>query len=65
MKEQGIDSCMQGALGQYPDPIRELLGLPESHGILFGMSFGYAKDGAEANQCRTDREPVSNAVTFI
>ena len=65
MKEQGIDSCMQGALGQYPDPIRELLGMPESQGILFGMSFGYAKDDADANQCRTEREPVDNAVTFI
>jgi len=65
LKEQGIDSCMQGALGQFPDPVREFLGLPEGRGILFGMSFGYADENAPANKCRTDRAELTDAVTFV
>lgn len=65
LKEQGIDSCMQGALGQFPQPVHEFLGLPEGRGILFGMSFGYADDAADANKCRTDRASLEDAVSFI
>ncbi|MFC3093796.1 nitroreductase [Alteromonas sediminis] len=65
MYEEGISSCMQGALGQFPNPIKSLCELPEERGILFGMSFGYADSKADANQARTVREPVSNSVLFI
>jgi nitroreductase len=65
MTENGIASCMQGALGQFPDPVKEVLGLPEERGILFGMSFGYADDKADANKTRTDREALDNAVQFF
>ncbi|AHK16207.1 nitroreductase [Thalassolituus oleivorans] len=65
LKEKGIDSCMQGALGQFPDPIREFLGLPEGRGVLFGMSFGYSDENAPANKCRTDRAELTDAVTFV
>lgn len=64
LKEQGISSCMQGALGQFPDPIREMFQLPEERGILFGMSFGYADEGVAANTARTEREKLENSVTF-
>lgn len=65
LKEKGIDSCMQGALGQFPQPVHEFLQLPEGRGILFGMSFGYADENADANKCRTDRADLADAVTFI
>lgn len=65
MTEQGISSCIQGALGQFPDPIREFLNIPEERGILFGISFGYADEKAAVNSTRTDREPVENSVIFL
>jgi len=65
MTENGISSCMQGALGQFPDPVREALGIPEERGILFGMSFGYADENAPVNKTRTDREPIENSVVFL
>lgn len=65
MKERGIDSCMQGALGQFPQPVKEYLELPEERGILFGMSFGYEDDKADANRARTDRADLETAVRFI
>ncbi|WP_286267632.1 nitroreductase [Thalassotalea atypica] len=65
MTEKGVASCMQGALGQFPDPVREVLGIPEQRGILFGMSFGYADDSAPANSAKTEREQLDNAVSFF
>ena len=65
MIERGISSCMQGALGMFPDPARRMFGLPDEVGILFGMSFGYADPDAPANNARTDRLPVDNAVRFF
>jgi nitroreductase len=64
LEENGIQSCMQGALGQFPGPVKELLNIPESRGILFGMSFGYADDHP-ANACRTDRVSLDEGVTFF
>ncbi|MEO0971739.1 MAG: nitroreductase [Pseudomonadota bacterium] len=64
MHEEGLATCMQGALGQFPDPIREMFALPEGRGVLFGMSFGYADANAPANRARTDREPLANSVVF-
>jgi nitroreductase len=65
MTEQGIASCLQGALGQFPDPVREFLEIPDDHGILFGMSFGYPDDEAPVNTARTDRDHLASSVTFV
>ncbi|MFT5297378.1 MAG: nitroreductase [Colwellia sp.] len=65
LAEHGLSSCMQGALGQFPDPIKAALNLPEQRGILFGMSFGYADKSAAVNNTRTEREDMANAVTFF
>jgi nitroreductase len=65
MAEQGIASCMQGALGQFPDPVRDMLNIPPERGILFGMSFGYADESAPVNTTRTDREPLDESVCFV
>ena len=64
MSEAGISSCMQGALGQFPGPAKELLKIPDDVGILFGMSFGYADKEAKVNQARTERETISQSVIF-
>lgn len=65
MAEHGISNCMQGALGQFPDPVRKILKLPNERGILFGMSFGYADESAAINKTRTARETLDNAVAFF
>jgi nitroreductase len=65
LTEHGLSSCMQGALGQFPDPVKNALNLPEQRGVLFGMSFGYADENAPVNNTRTDREDIENAVSFF
>ncbi|WP_281647975.1 nitroreductase [Parendozoicomonas sp. Alg238-R29] len=64
LQEHGISNCMQGALGQFPGPIHEMFDLPESRGVLFGMSFGYADDNADANNAKTTREELESSVLF-
>lgn len=65
MIEEGIASCLQGALGQYPDPVRKFLKIPDDHGILFGMSFGYADESAPVNTAHPDRAPLEASVNFV
>ena len=65
MQEKGIGSCMQGALGQYPGPAREMLGIPEERGILFGMSFGYIDETKPENKIDVGREALGDAVQFL
>lgn len=64
LEEAGIQSCMQGALGQFPEPVEKVFNIPEDHGILFGMSFGYADETHPANKARTDRAGLDDAVAF-
>lgn len=63
--ERGIASCMQGALGMYPEPARAMFGLGDEVGILFGMSFGYPDTDAPANRACTDRVALKAAVSFL
>jgi nitroreductase len=65
MMEEGISSCMQGALGQFPGPVRDFFSIPEGQGILFGMSFGYEDKTAKVNTTRTERVPLEDSVTFL
>ncbi|TQV73138.1 nitroreductase [Aliikangiella marina] len=65
MADNNIDYCFQGALGMYPDPVKNILGIPDEVGILFGMSFGYADDSAAANNTRTVRENLESSVYFF
>lgn len=64
LASRGIASCAQGALGLYTGIVRDHLGLPADHGLLFGISFGYEDETAPANQARTVRAPLAEAVRF-
>jgi nitroreductase len=64
-QEAGISSCMQGALGQFPQPIREQFSIADDVGILFGMSLGYAKTNAPVNTAKTGRVELGQSVQFF
>ncbi|MDZ7645540.1 MAG: nitroreductase [Woeseiaceae bacterium] len=65
MVERGLASCPQGALAFFPDPVREIAGIPDDHGILCGLSFGYADEAATINQARMDRDPLDRTVRLV
>lgn len=64
MAERGIGSIAQGALGSYPDPVREIAEIPEGNGIMFGLSFGYEAPDELINTVRMPREPLDVIATF-
>jgi nitroreductase len=61
---RGIASCAQGALGLFPEIIREQLGIAAHYKLLFGVSFGYEDPGIKANAARVGRAPLDDAVRF-
>jgi nitroreductase len=60
----GVDSIAQAALASYPNFVREYFGLPQNRKLVCGISFGYAYEQHAINKYRTERAPVSTAVTF-
>ena len=64
MTANGIASCAQGTLRNYPDFVREVFGLEDEIKILFGISFGYADETMPVNRARTDRAPLAETVQF-
>ena len=61
---RGVASCAQGALGLFPDIVREHLGVPANYKLLFGVSFGYENPESKANATRVGRASLDDAVTF-
>ncbi|WP_456414890.1 nitroreductase [Thiolapillus sp.] len=54
----GLGSCPQASTADYPDAVREILGIAEQNLLLCGMALGYADEKHPVNQYRTAREPV-------
>jgi nitroreductase len=65
MQAHGVSCCAQGALAFYPGPIRELLKIDDSLGIVVGLSFGYEDQQQPVNNTVTTRAPMSEVVTFL
>lgn len=63
--ERGVACCPQASLSAHPDAIRAMLSIPESDGILFGISIGYEDGAAPANACRTERATLDANVRFL
>ena len=63
--EYGLASCPQGALAFFPDPIHRICNIPDEHGVICGISFGYADEDAQINQVKMSRAELDDMVTLI
>lgn len=63
--EEGLASCAQAALGEYPAVVKAALGYPDDCILLGGMALGYEKSDAAANSYRTPREDVRTFTRFF
>lgn len=63
--EEGLATCPQAALGEYPDIVREFLGYPDDTILVCGMAMGYEDTRAKANSYRTPREDVHEFTRFF
>ncbi len=64
MTARGVASCAQGALGLYPDIVRQHLCVGADQRLLFGISFGYEDPGVRANDARVERARIDDVVHF-
>lgn len=63
--EQGLATCPQAALGEYPDIVKKELGYPQDSILLCGMALGYEDTDAIVNSYRTPRENVHTFTRFF
>ena len=56
--EEGLASCPQAALGEYPQIVKQTLGYPDENILICGMALGYEDPSASVNSYRTPREEV-------
>lgn len=63
--EEGLATCPQAALAEYPQIVRTFLNYPENSLLLGGMALGYADESAPVNSYRTPREEVESFTRFF
>ena len=63
--EEGLATCPQAALAEYPDIIRQTLNYPASKHIVCGIALGYEDKDAAVNQYRTEREVIEKFTDFF
>lgn len=56
----GLATCPQASLAEYPDIVREVLGLTADRAVVCGMALGYPDPDAAVNSFRTEREAVES-----
>lgn len=64
-EELGLSSCIQAALAEYPQLVREHLGYEDDNLLLCGMALGYQDANAIINSYRTVREDVEQFTRFF
>ena len=63
--EEGLATCPQAALGEFPAIVKSSLGYPQDSILLCGMSLGYEDTDALVNSYRTPREEVDTFTQYF
>lgn len=63
--DQGLASCPQASIADYPEIIKAELGYPEETVLLCGMALGYEDKDALVNSYRTSREDVDSFTRYF
>jgi len=64
-REHGLGSCPQASTSDYPDLVREKLGVSDNFDLMCGLSLGYPDDSKPVNQYRTARENVEDFTSWF
>lgn len=63
--EQGLATCPQASLADYPDIIKPALGYTDNKILLCGMALGYEDKNAAVNSYRTNRQEVASFTDYF
>ena len=58
----GLESCLQASIANYPDAVREFLGIPKTKLLILGISIGYPALDAKINTYRSEKASVDEFV---
>lgn len=56
----GLATCPQFSLAEYPDKVRQILGIPDNQQLVVGMALGYPDRQHPVNNYRLEREAVDS-----
>ncbi len=60
----GIGSCLQASITNYPDVIRDFLGIPPTRKLIIGISMGYPDPDAVISTYRSTRIALDDFVQW-
>ncbi len=63
--EQGLATCPQASLADYPEIIKSVLGYPQDNILLLGMALGYEDTDAPINSYRLPRDSPDKFAQFF
>lgn len=63
-ENEGLATCPQASLAEYPNIVRDILGIDQQMALVCGLSLGYPDPQAAVNAYRTPREPVEAFTTW-
>ena len=63
--EQGLGTCPQASIADYPEIIKTELGYPDDSVLLCGIALGYEDKEALVNSYRTSREEVETFTQYF
>ncbi len=63
--DQGLATCPQAALAEYPDIVKQHLGYDQDTVLICGMALGYEDTSAAVNSYRTEREDYTAFTRFF
>ncbi len=63
--EEGLATCPQAALGEYPEIVKRELGYPDDKKLVVGMAMGYEDPDHIVNSYRTPRDEVAQFTRFF
>ncbi len=61
----GLSTCIQAALAQFPQVVKDALDIPKDKVLLCGIALGYEDETALVNSYRTGRVELEEFVTFV
>lgn len=62
--EQGLATCPQAALAEFPEEVRAVLGYEENYRVICGIALGYEDPEALINSYRTPRAATESFTSF-
>ena len=63
--EFGLGTCIMRAIVDYPEQVREVVGVPDSKNIIIGMTMGYPDMDHPINSFQSERDELEGLLTVV